>query len=100
MIYKLSSQGESRIAIRFSEKESIETVMKWKNLVEWVWVDCFTMCPLTKDIENKLRDAGFKICLVSPELHGRFFEIDKMKGLKIDAVCTKKYNMWKWLKNI
>ena len=42
MIYKLSTEGEKNSAIRFSEFESIDTILNMKGKVNWVWVDCFT----------------------------------------------------------
>ena len=53
------------------------------------------------NIQNEiLKSAGFRICLVSPELHGRDEEVAKdyrkeMTHFKIDAVCTKLPNIWK-----
>ena len=50
-------------------------------------------------IESYLRDAGFKLCLVSPELHG-FQKEDitnmknKIQGFSIEAVCTKYPELW------
>jgi hypothetical protein len=89
MIVRLSNQGETRLAVRYSEYESVQTVLAMKNRVEWVWVDCFTTLPTEID---RLRKEGFKLCLVSPELQGRYNEIEeyatKMKN-GVDAVCTK-----------
>jgi hypothetical protein len=103
MIYKLSKNGEKNIAVRFSEFETIESVLKWKNIVEWVWVDCFYSYILTKELENILHKNGFKICLVSPELHGRsddiinYKNILKEESIIIDAICTKykNFDLWK-----
>lgn len=102
MIYQLVQRGETRSAIRFSEYESIDTVMKLEGLVEWVWVDCFSFLPISKDLYSHLKNCGFKLCLVSPELQGRPDDIplyrDKLKedGIVFDAICTKIYNIPKW----
>lgn len=103
MIYQLNKLNERNIAIRFSEFESIETIELVKNMVKWVWVDCFTDMPLNKDNYTRIKQLGLKICLVSPELQGH--SLDKIKkfkqiivenDLKIDAICTKYYNIPLW----
>ncbi|MBX3073503.1 hypothetical protein KF913_06240 [Candidatus Obscuribacterales bacterium] len=102
MLYQLVQRGETRSAVRFSEYESIDTVMKLEGLVEWVWVDCFSFLPISKDLYSHLKNCGFKLCLVSPELQGRPDDIplyrDKLKedGIVFDAICTKIYNIPKW----
>ena len=104
MIYQLFKRSERRSAVRFSEFESIDTVLKLKGLVEWVWVDCFTHLPITQGSYAILKDAGFKLCLVSPELQGRPEEIEpyrdslKQDGIIFDAICTKLANVEKWQK--
>jgi hypothetical protein len=70
--------------------------------VEWVWVDCFTRFPLTTESAGRLQRAGFKLCLVSPELQGRpaETEIPQMRallgslGIAAEAVCTKRPDLW------
>lgn len=39
MIYLLSRQGEKNIALRFSEFESIDTILNMKGKANWVWID-------------------------------------------------------------
>ena len=104
MIYQLNKLGEKNIAIRFSEYESIETVMLVQDMVKWVWVDCFNNFPLDQYAYKKIKEAGLKICLVSPELQNHSLEkIEKFRKIiiknnfKIDAICTKSYNIEKWL---
>jgi len=102
MIVALARRGEKNIALRFSEYESIETVMNFKGLVNWVWVDCFSGIPLTENSYKTLKDAGFKLCLVSPELQGRPQDIvpysEKLleKQFLFDAICTKQHNIALW----
>ena len=102
MIYLLNKSGEKRSAVRFSEIESIETVMLMADKVDWVWVDCFSKLPIDPSSFNKLKQAGFKLCLVSPELQGRPQDIDTyqkwLHGQEIvfDAICTKHYNIDQW----
>jgi hypothetical protein len=103
MIYKLSKNGEKNIAIRFSEFETLESVLKWKHMVKWVWVDCFYSYILTKEVEKLLHEHGFRICLVSPELQGRENDITVYKNMLkdeniiVDAICTKykNFDLWK-----
>ena len=106
MIYKLSNEGNTKIAVRFSEFEGLDTILNMKGKIDWVWVDCFTMNPLTKEIYNKLKEYGFKICFVSPELQNQPEKIIEYKNffieqkIDLDMVCTKKYNVYKWRKNV
>lgn len=102
MLVKLSSIGESRLAVRFSEYESIETVLSLAKKVKWVWVDCFTKNPLTKEIEVELHTAGFKLCYVSPELQQQpekrkeYIEYFHTQNIRLDAVCTKHHYFSDW----
>lgn len=97
-IIKLIKDGISRIALRFSEYESIETCLKLKGRVEWIWADNFSKLPLNNSVIRKLKKY-FKVCIVSPELVGRFNDIEKTKksvqSYGIDAVCTKNIGAWK-----
>ena len=99
---KTAVMGESRCAVRVSEYENIETVLSLSGMVDWVWVDCFTRFPLNKDEANRLKNSGFKLCFVSPELQGRekrsqvieFRRQIEQLGIKGDAVCTKYTDLW------
>ena len=101
-LMKFAKKGESRSAARFSEFESIDTVMSLSGLIDWVWVDCFTKFTLTRKDYDRLKKANFKICLVSPELQGRNAEIEihqmiqilKSESISPDAVCTKRTDLW------
>jgi hypothetical protein len=102
MIKLLSHHGEKKCAIRFSEFEGLDTVMAMKSKIDWVWVDCFTHLPIDSESYKLLKDAGFKLCLVSPELQGRPNDIEQYKSelenqdIIFDAICTKIYNIEKW----
>jgi hypothetical protein len=99
---KWSKAGEHRCAVRVSEFESIETALILAGKVDWVWVDCFTRFPLSEHDARSLKDAGFKLCLVSPELQGRDANVEiphlvsllKERNIAADAVCTKRPNLW------
>ncbi|MDC6350602.1 hypothetical protein PP178_03485 [Zeaxanthinibacter sp. PT1] len=102
MIRSLVSLGEDRIALRYSEFEGLDTIESMAGKVNWVWIDCFTKLPLEKKTHDRLKDLGFKLCLVSPELQGRDEEIEQYKALleqrelHLDAICTKHYNVKRW----
>jgi hypothetical protein len=101
-LVKWSKAGEHRCAVRVSEFESIETAMTLAGKVDWVWVDCFTRFPLSEHDARRLKDAGFKLCLVSPELQGldasveipRLASLLKERNIVADAVCTKRPDLW------
>lgn len=101
-LVKWSKLGERRCAVRVSEFESIETAMSLAGKLEWVWVDCFTHFPLSGVEARRLQNAGFKLCLVSPELQGRNAELEipalatllKERGIQAEAVCTKRTDLW------
>ena len=101
-LVKWAKAGERRCAVRISEFESIETVLTLAGKVDWVWVDCFTRFPLSREDALRLKIAGFKLCLVSPELQGRMPETEIPQLVKIlnerdilaDAVCTKRPDLW------
>lgn len=101
-LVKWARAGERRCAVRVSEFETIDTAMTLAGKVDWVWVDCFTRFPLTYTDSERLHDAAFKLCLVSPELQGRdaVTEIPALarllieRGIHADAVCTKRPDLW------
>lgn len=101
-LLKTAARGERRCAVRVSEFECIETALSLAGRVDWVWVDCFTRFPLTVDQTLSLTAAGFRLCLVSPELQGReaTTAIPAMRALLsaesivAHAVCTKRPDLW------
>lgn len=104
-LVKWSRIGERRCAVRVSEYESIQTALALAGKVDWIWVDCFSKFPLNEEDAKILKQAGFKLCLVSPELQGRDprTEIPLLNSLliknniKADAVCTKSPDIWESL---
>jgi hypothetical protein len=103
MMIRLGKEGERRLAVRFSEYESLATVEAMAPFVSWVWVDVFTQLPLTNFVEKFIRQRGLKLCLVSPELQGQQEKLVDYKillakrGVTIDAVCSKLYNRGLWI---
>jgi hypothetical protein len=107
-LVKWAKAGERRCAVRVSEFESIESALTLAGKVDWVWLDCFTHFPLTHKDTQRLKEAGFKLCLVSPELQGRNAEFEipllanllKERNIVLEAVCTKYPDVWeKWAVN-
>jgi len=102
IISKFISSGERRFAARYSEIESLQTVLNLKDKAEWVWVDCFTSSPHDEELFRILKKSDYKICIVSPDLVGRKNEIpeyvDFIKKINIipDAVCVKLENEAYW----
>lgn len=103
MIYLLSHKyNEPNIALRFSEFEGLDTILAMRGRVKWVWVDCFTRLPIDAKSYKLLKDSGFKLCLVSPELQGQEEKIKEYKAflrdqnIVFDAICTKLKNISKW----
>lgn len=103
MIFSLSQEGEKNIALRFSEFESIQTIINMKGLANWVWIDCFTRNPLSIETYNALKDFGFKLCFVSPDLQKQEEKIVSYRNdlqfnhIQLDAICTKIWNIPLWM---
>jgi hypothetical protein len=101
-LVKTARTGESRCAVRVSEFETIDTALSLSGKVDWVWVDCFMKFPLDRNTAAQLKDNGFKLCIVSPELQGRMEMSDlaiisaamKEAGVVPDAICTKFPERW------
>jgi len=92
--------GQKKIAVRFSEYEPIESAISFSGLIEWIWVDSFDS---SYNHLHKLKELkSFKLCLVSPELHGRndkkeivkIISIVNRLGLNFEAICTKSPSVW------
>ena len=98
--------GNMNSAVRFSEIEPIELALAMKGRAKWVWVDCFSKLPITQENYKILKDNGFKLCLVSPELQGQDKKIEKYKeyleknNIIFDAICSKIYNYNRWINNL
>jgi hypothetical protein len=96
-LLKTASAGERRCAVRVSEFEALDTALALAGKIDWVWVDCFSRFPLDRAGWLRLKDAGFRLCVVSPELVGRVSEAAVLTqrslfaewGVEPDAVCSK-----------
>lgn len=101
-LIKTSSSGERRSAVRVSEYEGLTGAQALAGKVEWAWIDCFRQFPLNEAQLNELKELGYKLCLVSPELQGRPAETEVPQirslcadaGVEADAVCTKRPELW------
>ncbi len=101
-LVKTARTGERRCAVRVSEFETVATALTLAGQIDWVWVDCFTRFPLDRAGAEVLQGAGFKLCLVSPELQGRDAETEiaalramlSNTGISAEAVCTKRPDLW------
>ena len=104
MIYLLNnSYNNTNIFCRFSEFEPIESYYHIKNMISWIWVDCFTYLPLTYDTYSIFKNDGKKICIVSPELQKQPEKISIYRELLItqtiipNAICCKLHNIILWI---
>ena len=88
--------------MRFSEYESIDSIVLMKDKVDWVWVDCFNRFPLNYEYYYLLKASGFKICIVSPELQNQNDRLVDYKDYMLkwnivpDMVCSKIKNRELW----
>mgnify|MGYP000368329272 CR=1 FL=1 len=101
-LVRYAKAARGRSAVRYSEFESLDTVLALAGKVDWVWVDCFTKLPFKDDDYDRLKAAGFNLCLVSPELQGRDADVAiadmgaQILSLNVqpDAICTKRADLW------
>lgn len=101
-LVKYANKGMSKAAVRVSEYEDIGTAILLARKVLWVWIDFFSRFPLNINDIAALQNHLFKICIVSPELQGHNPEVQipllarmfSKHQIKIDAVCTKRPDLW------
>lgn len=101
---KIKGLSPDNLAVRFSDKEPIEFALAFKDKIKWVWIDYFTTFPLTNEVFMILKNAQFKICLVSPEIQEKSILstnqlLELCKNFEIDAICTKNPEIWENFKN-
>jgi hypothetical protein len=116
-IRKYAMLGLPKFAVRVSEFECVETALRLADYlkqngrrIEWIWVDSFTGEPLAYEDAVRLREAGYKLCQVSPELHhvddpvswrprieAFLAKLDKLDlaPFRPDMVCTKLPELWR-----
>lgn len=102
MIKLLSDLGERNIAVRYSEYEGMDTLEAMAGKIDWVWVDTFSLLPLDYKRFCHIKEMGYKLCLVSPELQGqpekagRYAEQIMDENMQFDAICCKDYMIGEW----
>lgn len=105
-LMRLSKNNQKNIAVRFSDFESIENVIKLKDRVSWIWLDSFEILDLNKSIVEIISNLKLRTCLVSPELQSKGFEIENyihfLNEIKYcpDAVCSKIKNYTIWINGL
>ncbi len=98
VVIELSDQGETNIALKYSEYQGTDTIEIMKDRADWLWIDCYTKFSLDNETYKKFKDWGYKLCYGSPELYGRNDDIEPYndqivaEDIRFDAVCTKYYN--------
>jgi hypothetical protein len=101
MIRKLKNRN---VALRFSEYERMDTIRTMAGQVEWVWLDSFDGIHIKKTEYDEMKNLGYKVCIVSPELQGRptkeiteyaNYLVENGMG-DVDAICTKLQNIELW----
>jgi len=101
-LMNLIRKGNKNVSIRVSDYEGFGTLKKIKHSAKWVWIDCFNYIPLSEKNYKLIKKYKYKICLVSPELHGKkinnqnCIKLIKKKRIKIDMICTKEKFFKNW----
>ncbi len=94
-------KGLSDSAVRVSEYESPECLWNMNN--KWIWIDSHTgNWDFLPTAIRTAKETGKKICIASPELHGRpaEHEISDIRRILAEfdylpeAVCTKSPELW------
>ena len=86
-----------------SDYESIKNVYNFNNKIKFIWLELFEKVYLKSNDLNFLKKNKIKICLVSPELHKKPNDINKIKNfikknrLEITFVCTKQKFIKNWI---
>jgi len=103
----IKNMSKMKVSIRYSEYEELKKMDYLFKKIKWLWLDNFNDFKLSKKFYNYLKRKKVKICLVSPELvkKSRLKEVKKIilslkkNKFKLDAVCTKKPELWMRLFN-
>ncbi|MFM0367706.1 PI-PLC domain-containing protein [Paraburkholderia aspalathi] len=77
----------------FARMSEVEQNPPWINAVSGIWLDAFESHWYTKQTIDDLLARGLRVCIVSPELHGRaYFDLwESVKGFRDDdrvLICT------------
>jgi len=110
MIDTLNKKKFFDIALRISFYENHKSYidLAYKNIKnKWIWLDTIDgNIPISLKQLQLLKNIGYRICMVSPELPlksranmNSFEKRYKAFFNYIDAICTKKSNFWKKYEN-
>jgi len=94
LLMNYKNQGNS-LSLRFSTYESIQSVVPFKDYVDWLWVDTYESLTINSEIAEVLK--SFKICLVSPSRWGKpeklksFIEIFEKFNIPICAILIEEH---------
>lgn len=97
---RLAESGFKGMSLRVSEYETLETARNFQGKVEWIWLDCFTGRVPEKGVIEEIHEMGFRIALVSPELHKYGEDVIRRHFVALeylfenDVVCTKRPDLW------
>jgi hypothetical protein len=99
LVRRLDRGEGERYFVRASRAEPPEALRGFRGKARWAWVDCFDGEPMpAAEVSTLARD--FRICLVSPEMHGQSLDqVSRFEPLfpLADAVCTKDPRRWQTL---
>ena len=98
----LKNMSKTKVSVRYSEFEDLKNIKHLFKRIKWIWIDNFSVIRLEKKFYSYLKKKKVRICLVSPELvkKSRISEVKKIilylkkNNFTIDAVCTKKPDLW------
>ena len=98
----LKNMSKTKVSVRYSEFEDLKNIKYLFKKIKWIWIDNFSGIKLEKKFYSYIKRKKVKICLVSPELvkKSRVSEVKKIilylkkNNFTIDAVCTKKPDLW------
>ena len=97
MSIEISFKSDKKTIIRYALYKLLETILNFKSIVKWLWVDFYKYYPLNKEIMDLFKKHNFKICLFSPELKGK--SIRTVRKLKFSFIKLKK-NLILFVENI
>ncbi len=101
-VFRLGEKHSKVLAIRYSQLEKID-LLESRKFAKYLWLDTFNGAFwLDKKLIREIKNLGFNICFVSPELHRpplgnkNIFYKNLLKHENIfdegDSICTK-YNI-------
>ena len=80
-------KSDKKTVIRYLLYKLHKSVLNFKNIVKWIWVDFYKYYPLNKEIIDLFKKYNFKICLFSPELKVK--TIRMVRKLKFSFIKLK-----------